>query len=283
MKLCRFDNDRLGLIEDDYLYDVTAVLDRLPAHKYPLPSLDPFIANLDELRPHIETAREDAEKIPLQDVRLLSPVANPGKLIGAPVNYLKHFDESKEDAAIHHNQHLSDIRRIGLFLKATSSLAGPADGVRIRQPDRRNDHELELAVVIGKTADRISQESAFDYIAGYCIGLDMTTRGPEDRSFRKSIDTYSVLGPWFVTKDEIANASELDMSLTVNGEHRQKANTRDLVVGIAELIAWASSFYTLHPGDVIFTGTPEGVGPVVAGDTIEASIEQIGSMTVPVV
>lgn len=282
MRLCIFDRQRLGFVEGNSVHDVTAVLDRLPAHRYPLPDFDPLVAALEDLRPYLLQEAARAPAIDVDAVTLLSPIANPGKLIGAPVNYLKHLAEGAADAAIHHHQHLSDIRRIALFLKATSSLVGPGTGVRIRDLERRNDHELELCVVIGRRADRVARQEALDYVAGYCIGLDMTARGPEDRSFRKSIDTYSVLGPWLVTKDEMPDASTLDMKLTVNGQVRQQANTRDLVVGIPELIEWASSFYTLHPGDVIFTGTPEGVGPVNPGDVMDASIHGIGSMTVRV-
>ncbi len=152
----------------------------------------------------------------------------------------------------------------------------------LRHLDRRNDHELELAVIIGRLADRVSEATAYDYVAGYAIGLDMTVRGPEERSMRKSSDSYTVLGPWLVTADEVADPAALDMMLSVNGTVRQKANTRDLVVGIPQLIAWASRYYTLHPGDIILTGTPEGVGPVVPGDEIIASIDGIGTMKVSV-
>ncbi len=109
--------------------------------------------------------------------------------------------------------------------------------------------------MIGKPADRVPVAAALDYVAGYAIGLDMTVRGPEERSLRKSIDSYSVLGPWLTTADEVADPGALDIELHVNGELRQRANTRDLVIGIPELIAWASAYYTLLPGDVIFTGT----------------------------
>ncbi|MGH8623690.1 MAG: fumarylacetoacetate hydrolase family protein [Burkholderiales bacterium] len=175
MRLCRFDNDRLGLLERDALIDVTAALDFLPRHAWPLPRFDPLIANL------------------------------------------------------------------------------PA--VRAR---------------------------AFEHIAGYCIGLDMTVRGPEERSLRKSVDSFTVLGPWFVTADAIADPSALDLRLTVNGEVRQQANTRDLILGIPELIEFATSFYTVHPGDVLLTGTPDGVGPVQPGDRLVAEIQGIGRMEVAI-
>jgi 2-keto-4-pentenoate hydratase/2-oxohepta-3-ene-1,7-dioic acid hydratase in catechol pathway len=110
----------------------------------------------------------------------------------------------------------------------------------------------------------------------------MTVRGPEDRSFRKSIDGYAPLGPWMVTADEIPDPNDLSMTLHVNDELRQDCNTQDLIYDVQRLIEFASSFYTLLPGDVIFTGTPGGVGPVKAGDEIVAEIERIGVMTVPV-
>ncbi|HZA51100.1 MAG TPA: fumarylacetoacetate hydrolase family protein, partial [Myxococcaceae bacterium] len=177
---------------------------------------------------------------------------------------------------------VNEIHRAGMFLKATSSLVGPGEGVELIHLDRRNDHEVELAVIIGKTARDIRAADALGYVAGYCIGLDMTIRGPEERSFRKSPDSYTVLGPWWVTADELGDPGQLQVSLAVNGEVRQNANTRELILSVPELVAWASSFYTLHRGDVLLTGTPQGVGPVRPGDVMTASIEKIGEMEVRV-
>ncbi|MCK9908530.1 fumarylacetoacetate hydrolase family protein [Microbacteriaceae bacterium K1510] len=260
------------------MIDVTPVLEHLPSCRYPLPRQDPLIANLDVLRSAIEREQKGKPGIPYADVVPASPLANPGKIVAAPVNYKKHLDEAREDAEIHHQNQVGEIQRVGLFLKATSSLIGPSEPIVIRHPDRRTDHEIELAVVIGKTANRVSRERALDYIAGYCIGLDITVRGPEERSLRKSIDTYTVLGPWLVTPDELGDPSRLELELSVNGEARQKANTRDLIIDVPDLIAFASSFYTLMPGDVLLTGTPEGVGPIKPGDRIESSISSIGTM-----
>jgi 2,4-didehydro-3-deoxy-L-rhamnonate hydrolase len=147
---------------------------------------------------------------------------------------------------------------------------------------RRVDHEIELAIVIGREGYRISRDKAMQHIAGYTIGLDMTVRGAEDRSWRKSYDTFAVLGPWLVTSDEIVDPGKLDLTLKVNGEVRQAANTASLIFDVPRLVEYASSAYTLHPGDVIMTGTPEGVGPVKEGDVLECSVEQIGTMWVKV-
>jgi 2,4-didehydro-3-deoxy-L-rhamnonate hydrolase len=133
--------------------------------------------------------------------------------------------------------------------------------------------------VIGKRADRIEPDKAFECVAGYCIGLDITVRGPEERSLRKSIDTYTVLGPWLVTADELADPSQLSLRLSVNGQVRQNANTRDLIIDVPGLIAFGAQFYSLMPGDVLLTGTPEGVGPIRAGDVLRSEISGIGEMT----
>jgi 2-keto-4-pentenoate hydratase/2-oxohepta-3-ene-1,7-dioic acid hydratase in catechol pathway len=183
---------------------------------------------------------------------------------------------------IHHGNLINEIHRAGVFLKATSSLVGPGEGIKLIHLDRRNDHEIELAAVVGKTARNISAKKALDYVAGYCIGLDITIRGPEERSFRKSPDSYTVLGPWLVTADELADPSQLGFTIAVNGEIRQDANTDDLILGVSDLVEWASSFYTLHPGDVILTGTPQGVGPVRPGDVLVAKMDRIGQMQVDV-
>ncbi|VCU70183.1 Ureidoglycolate lyase [Pigmentiphaga humi] len=282
MLLCRFDADRLGVVEGEMVRDVTRALDALPTYSYPLPRLDPLIANLPTVQARIREILPTAQAVPLADVALLSPVANPGKIVAAPVNYLKHLAEAREDAEIHHRNQVGEIQRVGLFLKATSSLVGPSAGVALKHLDRRNDHEAEVVVVIGREGRDIPAARAADYIAGYCVGLDMTTRGPEERSMRKSIDTYSVLGPWLTTADEVPDPASLGFRLTVNGEPRQDANTRDLVLDISALIEMASSFYTLYPGDLLYTGTPEGVGPVVPGDVIDVRVERLGGMRVNV-
>lgn len=282
MKLCRFDENRLGLVEGDMVRDVTGALACIPAYSYPLPTHDLLIAHLPEVRAAIARLPGGAVQ-PLSQVRLLSPLANPGKLVAAPVNYQSHLDEVTADEATFARAHVRKIQETGLFLKATSSLIGAGSPVEIHHPDRRTDHEIELAVIIGQTCRDVPAESALSVIAGYAIGLDITIRGPEERSLRKSLDSYSVLGPWMVTADDFGDPSERTLNLTVNGNLRQHANTRDLIMDVPALIAFASSFYTLHPGDVLFTGTPDGVGPIAPGDRIDASITGIGEIQVAVV
>jgi 2-keto-4-pentenoate hydratase/2-oxohepta-3-ene-1,7-dioic acid hydratase in catechol pathway len=284
MRLCRFGGGRLGLVDGTTVKDVTAALDVLPAYRYPLPAYDAMIAHLDRVKERACALSKAARPIPLSDVKLLSPVANPGKVVGAPVNYQKHLNEVREQAELHHNNagHTAPIHTAGVFLKAGSSVVGPGEGIALRKLDRRNDHEVELGFVIGKEARYVCAKDALSHIAGYVIGLDITIRGPEERSLRKSVDSYTVIGPWLVTRDEITNPGELDLQITVNGETRQSSNTKYLILDCAHLIEYASSFYTLHPGDIVITGTPEGVSAIQPGDTIVATIEKIGTMEVAV-
>jgi 2,4-diketo-3-deoxy-L-fuconate hydrolase len=282
VKLCRYDDDRLGLVEDDHVLDVSAALEVLPAQHYPLPPGDLLITHLDAVVRRVRELKAKAARKPLAACAFLSPVANPPRIIGAPVNYLKHQAESAADRGISFGKEVKTIDEYGLFLKSPTSLVGPSEGVALRFPDRRNDHEVELAAVIGKGGEHIPRAQALEHIAGYAIGLDMTVRGTEDRSQRKSIDSYSVLGPWLVTKDEIPDPGNLALSISVGGEVRQRSSTRFLIFDVPRLVEYASSFYALHAGDVIMTGTPEGVGPVKPGDVMHCEIEGIGAMDVAV-
>jgi 2-keto-4-pentenoate hydratase/2-oxohepta-3-ene-1,7-dioic acid hydratase in catechol pathway len=262
------------------VHDVTEVTAKLPPLRWPVPRGDQFIANFTKLRPELEKAADRARGIPVADVKLLSPVANPTKIIGAPINYNDHIAEAKADQTIAHGRELKSIADMGMLLKAVSSLVGPSEGVAQRFVDRRNDHEIELAVIIGKQGTNIPKTRSLDYIVGYAIGLDMTVRGPELPCFRKSIDSYSVLGPWMVTADEVPDPGNLALKIAVNGQVKQNSSTRYLVYDVPRLIEFTSSFYSLYPGDVIMTGTPAGVSPVKPGDVMDAEIERVGRMQV---
>jgi len=282
MRICRFDNDRLGIVEGGAVLDVSEALAAIPPQSWPYRHGDALIANLPAVLERAKGLALQAPRRKLGEIRLRPPVANPSKIVNAPINYQAHIDEAKRDQGIAHGRDIKTIADWGLFLKSPSSLVGAGDAIALRFPERRNDHEVELAVVIGREANRVPRASALEYVCGYSIGLDMTLRGPEFPSFRKSIDTYSVLAPWLVTRDEVPDPNALELWLTVNGEARQRSNTRRMVYDVARLIEYATSFYTLHPGDLIFSGTPEGVGPVKPGDEIRAGIERIGEFTIRV-
>ncbi len=264
MKLCRYNADRLGLVSNEQVIDVTDALRAIPEARRPPPPGDRLIANLAAVAAEARAMRKAGFVQRHASVRLLSPVANPVKVIGAPANYTAHHAEAQ-----------------GLFQK-TSAPVGPSDGVALRFPDRRNDHGVGLAMVIGRECKNVARDDALEVVAGYTIGLDVTLRGKEDRSLRKAVDSYAVLGPWLVTADEIPDPDRLDLSLAVNGEERQRSNTSRQVFDCRRLIAYAARFYTLYPGDVVMTGTPEGAGPVAPGDVMRCEIESIGAMEVAV-
>ena len=282
MKLCYFDDNRLGVVLGDSVHDVTAALDRLPARHPPFPRFDTVVAALPDLMPALQEAAAKVPGKPVAEVHFHAPIGNPGKVVAAPVNYMAHLEETIADPITFSREHVNRIQVSGLFLKATSSIVGTSDGVVLRFPDRRSDHEIELVAVIGKAGTNIAAADALDHVAGYTLGLDMTVRGKEERSFRKSIDSYTVLGPWMVTADEFGDPADVALSIAVNGEPRQESRTSKLVLSVRELIAFASSFYTLHPGDILMTGTPEGVAPVGPGDVMTAYVERIGTVQVAV-
>lgn len=274
MRICRFTmkNDgaghpRLGIMEPEGIRDVTSVTEQLPALRWPLPPGDQLIANLEELRPGLEASAAGVALIPRESIRLLSPVANPGKFICGVGNW-KH--------------HKAPLGMLGFLFKMTSAMAGEGDGVQLSWPERTTVHEAELAWVIGRECRNVSEAEALNYVAGYTCALDMTLKQDKEFfTFCKSFDTYGVLGPCLVTVDEIPDPSELSYRFSVNGEFKHGRGFNQLTAGPAQMVAFASTVMTLHPGDVIFSGTPE-VGPVVPGDIMTIEIPGVGRMDVPV-
>jgi 2-keto-4-pentenoate hydratase/2-oxohepta-3-ene-1,7-dioic acid hydratase in catechol pathway len=283
MKLAVFDDHRVGIVEGEHLYDVS---DAVPGIRdgWPPVYMSRLIAQWDSLQPRLRQ-HEGAKRIALSSVRLRAPVPFPGHVIAAPANYRKHVGELGERGVTKRGNSANEI---GFFLKTSSSVSGPADAIVLpRGSKRRFDHESELAAVIGKTGKNIPRERALDYVFGYSCLVDATMRlepgmPAEERPTRKSFDTFTPLGPYLVTADEVGDPQALANQLWVNGELRQSANTRDMTVSVAALIELISSVMTLHPGDVIATGTPEGVGPIRPGDKLRIAIERVGEMTLSV-
>ena len=285
MKLCRFNDDRLGVVKGEVVRDVTDVQNAIRAETPYAAMGDAVIAALPKWRDRIEEAAYHAPGLPMGNrVKLLSPVLRPSKIMAAPVNYTS--EAQAQDAAVtalrEQRGQSRDIGTSGIFLKSNSSLVGPSQGIPLRFPDRRSDFEGEIVVVIGKEGSDIPRERAMEYVAGYCVGLDMTLRGLEDRSFRKSIDGYTALGPWMVTADEIKDASKIGIKLSLNGELKQDSTTEFLNYDIPRLIEFASSFYRLYPGDLYYTGTPAGIAQVVPGDVMRVESPEIGAMEIAV-
>jgi 2,4-diketo-3-deoxy-L-fuconate hydrolase len=275
MRICRYTlksdvegyHPRVGLMDESGIRDVSAVADQLPSLHWPLPPGDQLIAALDSLRARIEDLGRGAPIIARSSVRLLSPVANPGKFICGVGNW---------------SHHKAPLGTLGFLFKATSALAGEGEGVQLRWPQRTTLHEPELAIIIGRQCANVTQAEALDCVAGYTCALDMTMKQEREFfCFCKSFDSYGVLGPCLVTADEIANPSDLTYRFLVNGELRGERSFRDLTGSPAQLVAFASSAMTLYPGDVILSGAAD-VGPVAAGDVMTLEIPRIGRMDVPV-
>ncbi len=274
MKIARFNEGRIGIIKNNSIIDITSVLD-LNIESWPPVASNQLIASFDKYRPKIESYLIQAQAIPLSEVHLLTPVPWPNKVIAYPVNYHAHGKEMQAQYRAS-NQ--------GFFLKPSSSVSGPADAIVLPNlPGREIHHECELAIIIGRQARSIAREDWQSYIFGYACLLDMVVRGKEERVIRKAYDTFCPVGPWLTTSDEVPDPSALEMKLWVNDELRQQANTRDLVLDIPGMISTAAAVMTLYPGDIIATGTPQGVGPVKDGDQIRIHIEQVGEMKLDVV
>jgi 2-keto-4-pentenoate hydratase/2-oxohepta-3-ene-1,7-dioic acid hydratase in catechol pathway len=274
MKLAKFDGRRIGLVTDRGVVDVSDMAP-VPVGTWPPVSDIALIARFHELRPVLEEAAGIRAAIPLASLRLETPITWPNKVLAYPANYRAHIQEMN-------SQNRAD--KNGFFLKASSSLSGPDDQIVLPEIEGRSvHHESELAVVIGRQGRFIPYEHALEHIFGYCCLVDVTVRGQEERVMRKSFDSFCPLGPWIVTSDEVPDPDSLDILLTVNKEVRQHANTKDLIVDVRGMVELASSVVTLYPGDVIATGTPEGVGPLADGDEVSITIERVGSMALSVV
>ena len=261
---------RLGVIDGDDIVDVTNRVGEPCRHALVSP-MRALLSQTDS--PASFLGGLDGERLPLASVRLAPLVPDPGKIIAAPVNYRDHQAEMMEDF---------HIDALGIFLKATSSVLGSGGTVRLPYTDRRFDQEGELALVIGRTASNVSAVDALDHVAGYTMLLDMTMRGGEDRSTRKSFDSFTPVGPYLVTPDEAGHPDEMRLQTWVNDELRQDADVSDLIWDVPRLIEYASSVMTLHPGDILTTGTPAGIGQIVDGDRIVVEVTNLGRLGVTV-
>jgi 2-keto-4-pentenoate hydratase/2-oxohepta-3-ene-1,7-dioic acid hydratase in catechol pathway len=279
MKIANFNQGRIGIVEGDSIADVSDVVGYDPV-SWPPTGMLRFIASFDHIKPQLSEKLRAAERIPLSKAQLNCPVAWPNKVIAYPANYYAHIDEMKTGTGLISTFNASGQ---GFFLKANSSLSGPRDPIMLPAlRDREVHHECELAIIIGKGGRSISRERAIEHIFGYSCLVDVVVRGKEERVMRKSFDSFCPMGPYLTTADEIARYDDIDLELSINGELRQKANTRDLIVGVPEMIEMASSVMTLYPGDIIASGTPAGVGRLKPGDKLDIRIRGVGEMTLDV-
>ncbi|MCZ8170632.1 MAG: fumarylacetoacetate hydrolase family protein [Brevundimonas sp.] len=269
MKLCTFTLDgqtRTGIVVGDSVIDT-----RVPG------TMIDLIREWDRHRPGLETRAEAGGGVPLASVRLEAPVQRPGKVWAIGLNYADHIAESN----------MATPERQVWFTKAQTSINAPYDPIEIAEGTMTNDYEVELVAIIGRGGKRIAAGDAAGAVFGYCVGNDVTERmwqhaGPQ-WSLGKSFDTHAPIGPWIVTADEMGDPHALGLRCFVNGEKRQDSNTRHLVFDIWQQIEHLSIGMTLEPGDVIFTGTPGGVGAAMdprrflqPGDVVRCEIDQLG-------
>ncbi len=269
MKLAMYDagaGPRVGVVNDGRVTDAGWA-----------GSMIALISEWDRRRPEVEARLQDAPAIPLAAVRLLPPVARPGKIFAIGLNYADHIAESHMETPVHQVW----------FTKAVTSVNGPFDPVLIARGAPFVDYEAELVAIIGRGGKHIAKADAAAHVFGYCVGNDVTERVWQHRSGQwslgKSFDTHAPIGPWITTADEVADPHALAIACQVNGETRQDSNTRHLVFDVFDQIAHLSQAMTLEPGDLIFTGTPGGIGAAMeprrflqAGDVVRCDIEGLG-------
>lgn len=284
MKLAVFDDFRIGVVIGDGLHDVTAALpDGLGEIRSQ--RMNWLIANWATAKSRIMAAAGSGEAIALTRVKLMPPSPAPAHVFAAPANYRKHIGELGDRIVTKQGR---SAREQGFFLKAPGSLVGAGGVIGLpKNSTRRFDHESELAVIVGRAGRNVPRAEAMQYVFGYSCLIDATMRiepgvAEEERSMRKSFAGFTPLGPYLVTADEVADPGNLHNQLWINGELKQDANTRDMIVDIPELIELISSVLPISPGDIIATGTPEGVGPFAPGDNVRIAIESIGDMTLTV-
>ena len=277
MRICRYNDDKLGLVKGDQLIDVTIALENVSKSGPELQG-DAMIANIDAIRVTIEEYRKIGYVQGVDNVVLKSPVANSSKIISATAKYRDYVAESQDDAELKCGHEINTINENGLFLRENPTLVGPGEGIALGHADPRNDYEIELAVIIGTTANNVDYDDALDLVAGYSMGFSNTAHGILHHRVGRYIESRALLGPWITTADEIDNPDDLGLRITVNGEVRQDSNTKYLMYDCRTLIEHASKLYTLYPGDILLTGTNKGVGPIEPGDRLVCQLDTIGKM-----
>ncbi len=285
MRLALYDDYRLGVVDPDARTITPVVGNEL--HQSDPAGAGWWVRLCRDLA-HDAKLSAVGEPLALSDVMLRAPVLNPGKVIAAASNYRDHIAEMRDkvlpESGVTGSEWLLDF---DVFLKAPSSIVGPNDPIVLPHDvvaeGKEIHHEGELALVIGRGGHRIAEADAMDHVLGYMIGLDMTVRGNGDRSRRKSYPSFTPLGPWLTTVDEAGDWHNLSIKLEVNGQVRQQVSCADMLVSVPGIVAYASRVMGLEPGDVILTGAPPGVGPIVATDTVHVRIDRLGEIRLPVV
>jgi 2-keto-4-pentenoate hydratase/2-oxohepta-3-ene-1,7-dioic acid hydratase in catechol pathway len=291
MKICHYNDKQAGAVVGDRVHPLGDTLIKAGHLRAGYTMLD-VIERLANEPAAMKCARfvlQSGSSIPLASVRLLPPVLNPPAIWAAAANYKAHQAEMREKMGSEDRAALSkDELMAEFFLKPAASIVGPGGPVILPRVSRDVDFECELCAVIGKAARHVAEDKALDYVFGYTILWDFSQRDPwgrgrqNTRNIRKGFDTFTGLGPWIVTRDEIDDPQNLAIRVEQNGKLLMSAHTSDMICSLREHIRFLSAVTTLAPGALVSTGTPAGVAKLAAGDRLKGSIERIGEMEVAV-
>jgi 2-keto-4-pentenoate hydratase/2-oxohepta-3-ene-1,7-dioic acid hydratase in catechol pathway len=287
MKICQYDSNQAGAVVGDRVYPIGEALVKggVLRSGYTMLEVVDAMANQPAAMQCARAAVGSGPAVPLSAIKILAPILNPGSIWAAAANYREHQREMETRVGVsQRSDQTKDELMAEFFLKATSSIVGPGGTVILPRISKDVDFECELCAVIGKQARRVSEEKALDYVFGYTICWDISQRDPwgrgihNTRNIRKGFDTFTGLGPWIVTKDEIDDPQNLSIKVEQNRKPMMDAHTGDMICTLREHIRFLSSVLTLRPGDLITTGTPAGVRKLSDGDHLKGSIEKIGTM-----
>lgn len=288
MKICHYNNHQAGVVVGDKVLNFGDNLIKagLARQGYTmLEIIDALANNPAAMQIARDATQSSSVGLDLKSVKLLAPIQNPGSLWAAAANYYAHRAEmvDRMGSANKEIKNKDDLMA-EFFLKTTSSIIGPGDTIVLPKISKLVDFECELCAVIGKRARKVTEAQALDYVFGYMMCWDISQRDPwgkgmhNTRNIRKGFDTFSALGPWIVTRDEIDEPQNLAIKVLQNGKEAMTAHTSDMICGLREHIRFLTSCLTLRPGDLITTGTPAGVSKLHDGDRLHGTIEKIGSM-----
>jgi 2-keto-4-pentenoate hydratase/2-oxohepta-3-ene-1,7-dioic acid hydratase in catechol pathway len=288
MKICHYNDHQAGIIESDQVYPLGDALKKagILRERYTMLEVIEALVDNPEAMPIARDARGAGAPLPLAAVKLLAPITNPPSIWAAAANYRAHQTEmsARTGTSYERKQLSNDELMAEFFLKPSSSLIGPDGTIVLPKIARHVDHECELCAVIGRPARKVSEMQALDHVFGYTTLWDFSIRDPwgkqqNTRNVRKGFDSFTGLGPWIVTRDEIADPQNLHITVEQNGTRVMTAHTADMICTLREHIRFLSDKLTLRTGDLITTGTPAGVSRLADGDRLQGGIGGIGEMT----
>ena len=291
MKLCQYDEHQAGAVRGERVFPVGAALVAAGHLRrgYSMQEVIEVLANRPQAMQCAREALGEEKSFPLGSVRLLAPIENPPSIWAAAANYRAHAAEMLAASGGPDRSRLGkDELMAEFFLKPSSSIIGPGGTILLPKVSKDVDYEAELCAVIGTRARRVSEAQALEHVFGYTICWDISQRDPwgrgrqNTRNIRKGFDTFTALGPWIVTRDELPEPQDVRIEVELNGRPAMSAHTRDMICGLRDHIRFLSNVLTLRPGDLITTGTPAGVAKLAPGDKLRGRIERIGEMTLDV-